>query len=68
LAEQVTAFEGLLGATHEMLGSWPEQPGVRAALVHSLEFETWRSLVPRRGLTGAAAVDPMLQFVRCCCG
>jgi AcrR family transcriptional regulator len=36
----------------------------RAAIGHALEFETWRSLVRRQGLSRAAAVEAMVRFVR----
>ena len=36
---------------------------MRAAIGHALEFETWRSLVRRQGLSQAQAVDVMLRFV-----
>ena len=35
----------------------------RAATGHALEFETWRSLVRRQGLSRAAAVDLMIRLV-----
>ncbi len=41
----------------------PRRKGVRAAIGHALEFETWRSLVRRQGLSQAQAVDVMLRFV-----
>ena len=36
---------------------------VRAAVGHALDFETWRSLVRRQGLTNRAAADAMVAFV-----
>lgn len=42
---------------------WPRRKAVRAALAHALEFETWRSLTRRQGLTRRQAVDAMLRFV-----
>jgi AcrR family transcriptional regulator len=36
---------------------------VRAAIGHALEFETWRSLVRRQGLSRRQAVDAMLRLV-----
>jgi hypothetical protein len=42
---------------------WPRRKAVRAAIGHALEFETWRSLVRRNGLTQTQAVDAMLGFV-----
>ncbi len=41
----------------------PRRKTVRAAIGHALEFETWRSLVRRHGLTRAQAVDAMATFV-----
>jgi hypothetical protein len=35
---------------------------VRAVIGHALEFETWRSLVRRQGLSRKQAVDAMLQL------
>ena len=35
----------------------------RAAIGHALEFETWRSLVRRQGLSRRAAVDVMVRLV-----
>jgi AcrR family transcriptional regulator len=43
---------------------WPRRKAVRAAIGHALEFETWRSLARRNGLTRAQAVDAMLRFVQ----
>jgi AcrR family transcriptional regulator len=34
----------------------------RAAIGHALEFETWRSLVRRQGLSRTAAVDAMVRL------
>jgi hypothetical protein len=34
----------------------------RAAIGHALEFETWRSLVRRQGLSRASAVDAMVRL------
>jgi AcrR family transcriptional regulator len=46
----------------------PERGGgqarLRAALGHALEFETWRSLVRRHGLTQVQAVELMVALVR----
>lgn len=43
--------------------AWPRRKTVRAAIGHALQFETWRSLARRNGLTRAQAVDAMLRFV-----
>jgi AcrR family transcriptional regulator len=43
---------------------WPRRKTARAAIGHALEFETWRSLVRRQGLSRKQAVDAMLRFVR----
>ena len=42
---------------------WPRRKSVRAAIGHALDFETWRSLVRRQGLTRTQAVNAMAQFV-----
>jgi AcrR family transcriptional regulator len=42
---------------------WPRRRAVRAAIGHALEFETWRSLVRRQGLSRAQAVDAMAALV-----
>jgi AcrR family transcriptional regulator len=42
---------------------WPKRKTIRAAIGHALEFETWRSLVRRQGLSRKQAVDAMLSLV-----
>jgi AcrR family transcriptional regulator len=42
---------------------WPRRKTVRAAIGHALEFETWRSLVRRQGLSRKQAVDAMMALV-----
>ena len=42
---------------------WPRRKSVRAAIGHALEFETWRSLVRRHGLSRTQAVDAMARLV-----
>jgi AcrR family transcriptional regulator len=42
---------------------WPRRTSVRAAIGHALEFETWRSLVRRQGLSRTQAVDAMMRLV-----
>jgi AcrR family transcriptional regulator len=41
----------------------PRRKAIRAAIGHALEFETWRSLVRRQGLSRTQAVDAMLRLV-----
>jgi AcrR family transcriptional regulator len=41
----------------------PRRKTVRAAIGHAIEFETWRSLVRRQGLTRAQAVEMMAVAV-----
>jgi AcrR family transcriptional regulator len=41
----------------------PRRKPVRAAIGHAFEFETWRSLVRRQGLSRAQAVDAMARLV-----
>lgn len=43
--------------------SWPRRKSVKAAIGHALEFETWRSLVRRQGLSQPQAVDAMARLV-----
>ena len=42
---------------------WPRRKAVRAAIGHALQFETWRSLVRREGLSKGQAVDAMARLV-----
>jgi AcrR family transcriptional regulator len=42
---------------------FPRRRVVRAAIGHALDFETWRSLVRRQGLTRRRAVDAMVRLV-----
>jgi AcrR family transcriptional regulator len=42
---------------------WPRRKTVRAAIGHAIDFETWRSLVGRQGLSRRQAVDAMLKLV-----
>ena len=41
---------------------WPRRHAVRAAIGHALQFETWRSLSRREGLSRRAAVEAMLRL------
>jgi AcrR family transcriptional regulator len=41
---------------------WPRRKAVRAAIGHALEFETWRSLVRRQGLSRGQAADAMVAL------
>ena len=47
----------------ELADGWPRRRVVQAAIGHALDFETWRSLVRRHGLTPKQVVDAMLSFV-----
>ena len=47
----------------ELANGWPRRKAVQAAIGHALDFETWRSLARRQGLTRKQAVDAMLSFV-----
>ncbi len=53
---RITAF------ADELARGWPRRQSVRAAIGHALEFETWRSLVRRQGLSRKQAVDTMLRL------
>jgi len=59
LAETVAVTSKL---ADDLARSWPRRKIVRAAIGHALEFETWRSLVRRQGLSRKQAVDAMLQL------
>jgi AcrR family transcriptional regulator len=47
----------------DLARGWPRRKIVRAAIGHALEFETWRSLVRRQGLTRRQAADAMVRLV-----
>ena len=47
----------------ELARGWSRRKHVRAAIGHALEFETWRSLVRRQGLSRRQAVDAMVRLV-----
>jgi AcrR family transcriptional regulator len=59
-AEMANRFAAVADAVSR---AWPRRKSVRAAIGHALEFETWRSLVRRQGLTQPQAVDAMTRFV-----
>jgi AcrR family transcriptional regulator len=60
LDEMAADFETLEEAVAQ---GWPRRKSVRAAIGHAFEFETWRSLVRRQGLSRTQAVDAMARFV-----
>jgi AcrR family transcriptional regulator len=60
LAEAAEATAALVGP---LARGRPRRKLVRAALGHAVEFETWRSLVRRQGLSRRQAVDAMLRLV-----
>lgn len=67
----VPAHGEVMAKTAEEMGAladaltrgWSRRKTVRAAIGHSLEFETWRSLVRRQGLSRKQAVDAMVRLV-----
>jgi len=59
--DEMTA--GLGALTGALAQGRPRRKSVRASIGHALEFETWRSLVRRQGLSRAQAVDVMTQLV-----
>ena len=59
--DEMTAGFGPL--TDALAEGRPRRKSVRAAIGHALEFETWRSLVRRQGLSRAQAVDAMTRLV-----
>ncbi len=63
-AELVGRRELAVGSLRAALADgWPRRKAVQAAIGHALDFETWRSLTRRQGLTRKQAVDAMLSFV-----
>ena len=65
VAENLAEAAGVITALAASVSrDWPRRKTVRAAIGHALEFETWRSLVRRHGLSRKQAVDEMLRLVR----
>jgi AcrR family transcriptional regulator len=63
-AELVNRREQAVGSLRGALADgWPRRKAVQAAIGHALDFETWRSLTRRQGLTRTQAVDAMSSFV-----
>lgn len=63
-AELVARREQALVPVRDVLADgWSRRTAVRAAIGHALEFETWRSLTRRQGLSRKGAVDVMLRLV-----
>jgi AcrR family transcriptional regulator len=60
LGEMTADFANLADVVSQ---GWPRRRSVRAAIGHALEFETWRSLVRRQGLSRTQAVDAMARLV-----
>ena len=54
---------GLATVVDAAAAGWPRRTRVRAVVGHALEFETWRSLVRRQGLSQRQAVDAMSALV-----
>jgi AcrR family transcriptional regulator len=61
LGAQVEATAALV---RDVAHGWPRRKAVRAAIGHAAEFETWRSLVRRQGLTRTQAVDALVRFAQ----
>jgi AcrR family transcriptional regulator len=56
--------EGAMGRVVDLLAApFGKRKLVRAAIAHAVEFETWRSLVRRQGLSQNEAVAAMVDFV-----
>jgi AcrR family transcriptional regulator len=63
-AERIAARdEGLNTIAQALARAWSRRKSVRAAIGHALEFETWRSLTRRQGLTRSQAIDAIVRFV-----
>ena len=58
-----TTIETVSRLADQLARGRPRRKAVRAAVGHALEFETWRSLVPRQGLSRKQAVDLMVRLV-----
>jgi hypothetical protein len=54
---------GLVHVADAIAHGRPRRKSVRAAIGHAIEFETWRSLVRRQGLSQSQAVEAMARFV-----
>jgi AcrR family transcriptional regulator len=79
-APQLSALQEVLAARAEyqrrvrtlLLVGWEmaeaDTPLAVAALDHALDFETWRALVRRHGLTDEQARELMVRFVGCAAG
>ena len=70
LAEVAADLPRFYAAVRAMLAAGWDMPDkghalVLAALGHALDFETWRSLARRQGLTDEQAVEVMVRLVRC---
>ncbi len=68
LAALLTNVPGYYIAARDLLADAFAAPAERRALLlaaigHALDFETWRSLVRRQGLSGEQAVDLMVALV-----
>ncbi|MDX6511455.1 MAG: hypothetical protein QOE36_959 [Gaiellaceae bacterium] len=62
--EWARSAEGELEALRDALAhGFSRRRAVRAAIGHALDFETWRSLVRRQGLSQRQAVDAMATLV-----
>ena len=59
LAETMADLPTLTDAISQ---GWPRRKSLRAAIGHALEFETWRSLVRRQGLSRTQAVEAMARL------
>lgn len=70
LAELVTGPAAYFAALHTHLAAGWDVAGnarveLEAAIGHALDFETWRSLARRHGLTDGQAVHIMVRLVTC---
>jgi AcrR family transcriptional regulator len=58
-----TRAAALRAVANGLARGFPGRRIVRAAIGHALDFETWRSLVRRQGLTRHRAVEAMVRLV-----
>ncbi|MDQ4044241.1 MAG: TetR/AcrR family transcriptional regulator [Chloroflexota bacterium] len=69
LAEVLGEMSRYVSSIREMLAlGWPDSAPdagmLIAAIGHAIDFETWRSLVRRQGLTDERAIEVMVKMVR----
>jgi AcrR family transcriptional regulator len=57
-------LDGVAAFARQLAAPFGRSRAVRARVAHAVEFETWRSLVRRQGLSRDDAVEAMVDLVR----